>query len=320
MPTSSTRYIPSCDVFWVGSYPFKNPVSVCRKIIKNQHLLLHWPQLPKCSPRERLIAQTRAALKTKDRHFPKGYASGWNALWRLLKKSKNTHFQHFKTQMAGPITLFGKLNIKLSKKNSQRKLLRFVSLWLEHAFWQIHQIQQKDFTPILMLDEPHLPSYMGQTGSQQSRKTLRLLRSIILRLQKKGALVGVHCCNRISPANLISLNPDMIHFNVYHFPSQLKNSKQSIQAYLKNGGIIAWGVIPTLETLDSTNKIKIEKLLMESLEYIEGQGMSLRHILNQSMVAPTCGTGLLTVEESNSILDFATQLSVQLKSRYKLED
>lgn len=310
-------YTPNCDVFWVGSYPAKDPEKVCRGILKNTSMLLHWPQLPKRARVERVVDQTYAALSTPDDSFPKGAATGWNAMWRLLKKSKRrSKTGFFKTQIAGPITLFGKLQaggIKYEQKLSEQ-----VSLWLGHAYWQIDSIKENGFRPIVMLDEPLLPTYMGQASSARGKRTLKLLRSIVRRLKRRGAKVGIHCCNRISPATLIGLEVDLIHFDCFHFPTQTTQSRDTLREFLLRGGIIAWGVVPTAEVLNAASRTQVEKTLRDSIASMESRGLPLRRVLAQSMVAPTCGTGLLSSEKSAEIEEFTTSLSQALKSKYQL--
>jgi hypothetical protein len=314
-------YTPNCDVFAVGSYPFKDPVKACRRILGNPYVLLHWPQLPKRSKKEAQVHQTYAAIATPNDDFPKGAAAGWTAMWRLLKKPprrrgaarKDTHF---KTQIAGPITMFAKLGWGPDRDT---KLLQFMSLWLKHAYWQIDQIKDHGFRPVVVLDEPLLPNFLGPPGSPKARKTLRLLGSLVKRLKKRGAVIGVHCCNRISPVTLIDLGVDLIHFDAYYFPTQISRNRVELQRFLMDGGIVAWGAIPTNETLTETARVRVERGFHDILLSLEGRGLPLRKVLAQSMVAPTCGMGALTPESSDRIMEFATALSRSLKSRYKLD-
>ena len=324
-------YTPNCDAFWVGSYPLKDPMAASRRIVNTPSLLLHWPQLPKRAKKENFVEQTYAALATKDDNFSIGTAAGWNAMWRVLKRQPKAWLKHthFKTQLAGPITLFGKLQADgLSRRTKTARSLRskneqllrqYITLWLQHAYWQIDTIREAGFKPIVVLDEPLLPTYMGTSGTQRARKTMTLLKSIVKRLRRRGATVGIHCCNRISPTVLIATGADLVHFDAHYFPTQIARARSDIQAFLKNGGIVAWGIVPTTEMLTSANRAKIEKSLKDMLASMETRGLSLRSVLAQSMVAPTCGTGLLSTEQSDKILDFTTSLAQQLKSRYKLE-
>lgn len=229
---------------------------------------------------------------------------------------KNPRIPYFKTQVAGPITLFGKLQRAGTPK--EKELLGYVSIWLDHAFWQIGQIKNHGLKPILVIDEPQLPTYMGPASSAQAKRTLKLLRSIVKRLKSRGALVGIHCCNRIAPSALIDLGVDLVHFDAYDFPSQIQASREKLQQFLREGGTIAWGIIPIAETLNAGLEAKLEKRLGELFLSLETRGLPLRTVLAQSMVAPTCGTGSLTVEQSDKILNFATSLSKRLKTRYRL--
>lgn len=331
-------YTPNCDVFWPGSYPFKEPEPAIRRITKNPAMLLHWPQLPRRSRKERFLEQTYRALfggrkgKAKaesaasdsepDKHSPsaltKGTAAGWSAVWRAIARRKENYF---KTQITGPVTLTVKLQEKILQgrrgKNKQI-LLRYMGRWLNHAYWHIDMIRHHGFKPIVVLDEPLLPNYAGTSGSAQGRKVLRLLQSTVRRLKNRGALVGIHCCNRVSPSMLIHTGADLIHFDVYSFPSQFSRSRDQLQKFLADGGIVAWGIVPTTESLTPARRARLEKTLADVLANMEARGLPLKKVLAQSMIAPTCGTGSLTPRDSDEIMNFATELSRELKNRYKL--
>lgn len=308
-------YTPKCDVFSLGSYPHKDATAASRRLLKRPEILLHWPQLPKRSPHERLIEQTYASLLAsaqKKHGFPRGSASGWNATWRLLKSRKG---EVFKTQIAGPVTLFNKLH---STSTAQSELHHYIRYWLDHAYWQIDQIKDRGYKPLIVLDEPLLPNYMGSPGSQKARRITKLLRSIVVRLRRRGAQVGIHCCNRVSPATLIGFGTDLIHFDAHYFPTQISRARGELQKFISDGGIIAWGIIPTDGTLTKAAEVRLEKTFSDLLASLETRGLPLRTVLGQSMVAPTCGTSQLTVEQSERVIDFALSLSRSLKTRFKL--
>ncbi|MEW6056921.1 MAG: hypothetical protein AB1540_09935 [Bdellovibrionota bacterium] len=277
-------------------------------------MLPHWPQLPKRSKKERFLEQTVSALVHPGSDaFPRGSASGWSQMWHAMKDSRGSYY---KTQVAGPITLFGKFHGSGSK--GAQKLLESISLWLRHAYWQIEEIKDHGLKPILVLDEPLLPTFMGPLGSERAKRTLKLLRSIVKRLRRRGALVGVHCCNRISPSLLIDIGVDLIHFDAFYFPTQIIQAREELRRFMKDGGVVAWGIIPTNETLTSELKGKLEKNFAGILEFMESRNLPLKSVLAQSMISPTCGTGFLTVDQNEKIVDFANSLSLEMKKRYKL--
>lgn len=320
---SATSYVPNCDVLWIGSYPLRDPRMACRRILKEKEVLLHWPQLPKRSVSERMIPQTLAALKTADGSFPRGTASGWSAMWTLIGK-RGLKATHFKTHLTGPFTLFGR-----GAWGGGAEAVRFrvqVQRWFRHAYWQIDRIKEHGLVPVVVIDEPLLPELIkgtrATTDSVRPRRMLGHLAAVLRRLKRRGALTGVHCCNRVAPGALIDTGADLIHFDAHHFPTQVQESLPRLREFLRQGGIVAWGIVPTTETLDAGTRTEVEKRLFSILTNLaapgERHGLPLRAILAQSMVAPTCGTGLLSTEQSGKILEFAGTLSRQLKSLYKL--
>ncbi len=299
----SKKYLPYCDVFWPGSYPYTNAASACRLILKNENVLLHWPQLPKKSKKERMIEQTVSSFKNLDGSFKRGSASGFYKMLELLKKNRRGKEDFFKTQIAGPVTVFG-------KSFSKDSLLKKTDYWLKHAHFQIEAIQNADFHPIVVLDEPLL------SGNQ---KILRYLKKIIKRLKKENAIAGIHCCNRISPTTLIQTDADLIHFDAVQFPSLIRSSFSDLQKFLRQEGIIAWGIVPTTFVSSDLMEDKIEQGFLSLLESLVSRDLSMKQILSQSMISTTCGTGMLKNEQSMAVFECVSRISKRIKKRYKLD-
>lgn len=293
---------PNCDIFWPGSYPYLTATKACRQILKNENVLLHWPQLPKKSKKERMIEQTELSFKTKDGSFAKASASGFYKMLSLLIKNKRNKEYFLKTHIAGPVTLFGKIN-------SSGSLLKKTDLWLKHAEYQISIIQEEGFIPIIVLDEPLLRSHS---------KVLRYLSKLMARLTKKKAITGIHCCNRIMPSTLIQTGADLIHFDAAQFQSLIKASHLQLQKFLKDGGFIAWGIVPTNYTPNDLLEDKIEQNFMLLIESLVSRDLTLKQILKQSMISTTCGTGMLKQEQHLGIFECVSRISKRVKKRYKL--
>ncbi len=299
-----TRFKPCCDVLWIGSYPFTDPRKACRTALSEENVLPHWPQLPKRSRLERMVEQTLAAMKTKDGTFPSGTASTWNMIFRELKRRKKEAV-FFKSQIMGPLALFVGRQAGADAKGEPG-----MTDWNRHARSQIRQIRKHGYQPILMLDEPMLPSHV--------RNGLGDLIAALKQVQEEGALAGVHCCNRISPRILAETGADIIHFDAVHYPSLLNPSKKSLQNFLRGGGVIAWGIVPTTEPVEAQQLARIEKGFLDVIQSMEGLGLTVSKILSQSMIAPVCGTGLLKPAEALKILRATSDISKRIKSRYKL--
>ncbi len=322
----SLKFKPYCDVLWLGSYPLLDAKKAIKLYLNYPNIIPHWPQLPRKSNKERMLDQTIAAMEKPNGQFPMGYASGWNTAFKMLAKKKNIG-PYFKTHITGPLTVYAKFGLKKSKQNKKKKsfssielLMYSIDLWLKHAFWQIETIQEKGYIPILILDEPMLPTILSPSTGTRFSKVLKLFQSMIQRLQKKGALIGIHCCNRVSPEVLIKTGVDLIHFDTIHFNSLLMQSKEAIRNFLKEDGIIAWGIISTTDPIDNNSIQKTIKYFMEYLESLETKSLPLKKILSLSMISPICGTGYLKPEHSQKILDTTANTSNLIKNRYQLTD
>lgn len=302
-------YTPNCDVFPVGSYPYKNAEQAVRYALKHTNVLPHWPQLPKKSVKEKTLEQTKLALARADFSFAKGSAAGWASTWRYLGKKPPVK-EYFKTQLIGPITLFGKATAEDAEYKN----------WLTHMSWQISEIQKHGLKPIVVLDEPKLPSCIGTPKGY--KQTLKFYKALVKKMRTMKCLVGIHCCNRVSPKFLIETGADLIHFDAFHFQSLINAARQDLQDYIREGGIVAWGMIPAQESLDANLENKIEKKFYDLLASLESIGreseLSYKKVLAQSMIAPTCGTGLVGPQQGERVIQFTTKLSARIKRRYRL--
>jgi hypothetical protein len=80
-------------------------------------------------------------------------------------------------------------------------------------------------------------------------------------------------------------------------------------SFLERGKTIAWGAVPTL-------KDKIEKATLDEVGIIydsavtrlSARGIKKDTILEQSMITPSCGTGSLTVTQSEKVMSLLNQL------------
>ena len=87
---------------------------------------------------------------------------------------------------------------------------------------------------------------------------------------------------------------------------------------MDRGGILAWGGIPTGKTAD------IEKESAESLaELWEHQVKKLvrpnrdqADLLRQTLITPSCGTGSLSLEHAEKVLQLTKDVSANLRAKY----
>ena len=138
-------------------------------------------------------------------------------------------------------------------------------------------------------------------------------------IKKFGALTAVHCCGKCDWSVLIDSGVDIINLDGYFFAQNLSLFAAEVEVFLKNGGIIAWGIVPTLDS-DALEISDISTMISkfdEAIGYLKNKGINEELLLSQSMVTPSCGAGSLSVELAEKAMKLTNELSIKLKEKYK---
>ncbi|MDD3420591.1 MAG: hypothetical protein PHE78_08390, partial [Candidatus Gastranaerophilales bacterium] len=140
-------------------------------------------------------------------------------------------------------------------------------------------------------------------------------------LQENGALVGVHCCGKTDWSMIIDSEVDIINFDGFYFGESLALYAKQIEKFLKKGGYIAWGIVPTLDK-DALNTATLESLteiFENSKQYLLKKKLDEKLILNQSFITPSCGAGSLDVKGAEKAMKLCAQIAKTLHAKYKKE-
>ena len=74
---------------------------------------------------------------------------------------------------------------------------------------------------------------------------------------------------------------------------------------MQNGGKIAWGLVPTLDS-SALEKITLDDLVEnfeKSVNYLTKKGIDEKLIIDNSLVTSSCGAGSLSVELAVKAMD-----------------
>ena len=87
---------------------------------------------------------------------------------------------------------------------------------------------------------------------------------------------------------LLELGVEILSFDAYQIEFMPKEYASSVAEFLKGGGIISWGIIPTESTTLATQTPEtLAAILSNYWEVIaENTGLSLNQIAEQALVAP----------------------------------
>lgn len=189
------------------------------------------------------------------------------------------------------------------------------------ALWQIKQMSAAsgNSKPVIFLDEPAMSQWGTSSFMTVTKEVLvNSFKEISDTIKSHGGLSAIHCCGKADWDVLLEANVDIINLDGYFYAKSLSLYSKSIEKFLKNGGFIAWGIVPTLdkEALDKADlKFMVEKF-NEAIKYLVDKGVDKSLIISQSFITPSCGAGSLSEEQATKAMNLTLELSDYLKNEY----
>lgn len=191
------------------------------------------------------------------------------------------------------------------------------------ALWQIKKIKQASpsTTPIIFIDEPTM-SQFGTSAfiTVQENDIIESLKQISTVVKENGGLIGVHCCGKTDWDMILKTDIDILNFDAYSFSKSLTAYSLQISEFLKKGGFIAWGIVPTLDTeaLIQSDTNSLLNKLEEGISALASKGIDKNLILKQSLITPSCGAGCLNTELAEKAMKLTSNISKKLREKYEV--
>jgi methionine synthase II (cobalamin-independent) len=236
---------------------------------------------------------------------------------KFLGLIKRLNSDYAKGQIVGPFTLATSLTDKSGKCAFYDETLRDVivkTLSLK-ALWQIEKIKQTGAKPIIFIDEPSL-SQLGTSAfiTISKEDVISVIKEISDLIKENGAMSAIHCCGKCDWSMPIEAGVDIINLDAFFFAECLGTFSSKVNVFLKKGGKIAWGIVPTLdlEALETLTIDKLEKKFYNAINYLERKGIEREFILRNSLITPSCGAGILTVDLAEKAMSLTKELSERL--------
>ena len=239
----------------------------------------------------------------------------------FIKKLKEAKPAFVKGQIIGPFT-FGTSLVDRDKKcifyDETLKEIALKGLTLK-ALWLIKKFKEAspDSKPIIFMDEPTISQY-GTSAFITVKKedVIAGIKEISSVLQENGALVGIHCCGKSDWSLITESGVDILNFDGFYFGESLSLFSHDIEKFLKKGGKIAWGIVPTLDvdSLETSNIDKLAKKFEEAKTFLVNKGIDEKLINENALITPSCGAGSLTVEQAEKAMRLTSELAEFLRT------
>lgn len=264
---------------------------------------------------ERDVERFYQAIEEKDLsifRISEDYARGLRVL-KDLSRGNPERIKYIKAQVTGPIT-FG-----LSLTDQERKPiffdptlreilihhLSFKARWLEKT---LHDLFPETPT-ILFFDEPGL-SAIGSAFSGLNQEDV--IFSLNECFEAVKGLKGIHCCGNTDWSLLLSTKLDILSFDAYGYLENLSLYPKELEAFLKRGGILAWGIIPTSEEILKEEAQSLVKRFEKGLETLTKEGIDPM-LLKRAILTPSCGMGSLSIELAERVCHLTAEVSKRLR-------
>jgi hypothetical protein len=247
-------------------------------------------------------------------------ASGFFTFLKSIQSS-TAKYAALKGQVTGPVTTgIGVMDEKgtpiLYDDNLRDILIKLLGL---KGLWQAEEMRKINpaLQPIIFIDEPGIVSF-GSTGF--SGVTMEMVSESVAEvidfIRKNGALAGIHICANGDWGPALSSAADIISFDAYFYFDNFILYKEQLTQFLKRGGILAWGIVPTGDPLviEKETTSSLYAKWREQLTILSSFGFSEAELMQQTLIAPSCGTGSLTPELAEKVLVMTAEVSDLAKS------
>jgi hypothetical protein len=273
-----------------------------------------WPQLPKVSlyedmyvqasqnfpgiaidfDKERLSFDTARFEQELDEYFVKMDSADTFVLTaeysRIFHKFLSRELQGYKAirgQVTGPVSFGLKVldeDLKPLIYNEEARTILFDFIQRKVNI-QYQELKKKNPNAFVWVDEPGLGYvFSGFSGynEQHAREDYHKF------AEGLEGPKGLHLCAEVNLPYLLELGVEILSFDAYQIGFMPREYAGSVAEFIKKGGVISWGIIPTESTALATQTPETLAAILSSYwEAVSGNtGLSLNQIAEQALVAP----------------------------------
>lgn len=252
--------------------------------------------------------------------LPEEAATGFYAFLDYVREKGSGEAAFFKGQLAGPLTVG--LNLKdargrLAYYEDQTRDLLVKTLAL-HGRWQALKLAELGRPAIIFVDEPGVSVYGKSDYITITREMIkRDLNEIFEQIHSAGALAGVHSCDAIDWSILYQCDLEIVNLDAYNFGESLIPFAGELKDFMSRGGILALGMVPTSEKAFSETGESLAERLEKIWASLRARGIPERQLLDQTLITPACGTGLLDTALAGRIYRLTREISAVVRELAK---
>jgi hypothetical protein len=301
-----------CDTTAMGIMPHRDIGKALELVLSLD--IPFWPQLPNVSlyedmyiqtsgnfpgikidfERGRLIFNTKRFQEELEVYFTKMEHPDTYALTEeysmVFKKFLSRDLQSYKAirgQITGPVSFGFKVldeNLKPIIYNEEVKTILFDFIQ-KKVNVQYQELKVKNQNAFVWVDEPGLGYVFSGLSGYNDQQAKEDYHNFIQGLEGPR---GLHLCANVNLPYLLELGVEILSFDAFQIGFMPKEYAQSVAEFIKKGGVISWGIVPTESPiLANQTPEKLASILSNYWEVIsENTGLALKQIADQALIAP----------------------------------
>ncbi|HTY44509.1 MAG TPA: hypothetical protein VMD52_00745 [Patescibacteria group bacterium] len=319
----------------IGSLPHKDAAAALEVVLRNCARAPFWPQLPKRDIREGMTAQFSEQLpclkvtstglafspEQKEKELEtfyekviaadtdyfkisRHYAQGLYAFYEKLRETGTADIEFIKCHTVGPFTMAGAVNDEkgvslLYDPVFSQAILKGLSM---KARWQLAFFRKFGKKMIMFIDEPFLACFGSAYTPVNREDVIRILRELAADIKSPDTLIGVHCCGNTDWSVFTDTDDiDIINFDAFAFLDRLILYAADLKRFLRRGGILCWGIVPTQEFTGKEDAAFLVKRIEAGIAVLEKKGLERELLLENLIISPSCGAGNLDIASAAGI-------------------
>ncbi len=262
------------------------------------------------------VKEEGASIEESRFAFSASTSRGFDAFLEAISQLEKCPFA-LKGQITGPFTMLTGIKDQEGKLSFFNPILReaVVKAISLKAFYQVKRMKELCPQVILFLDEPALAGFgSSQMVGITREDAISDLKSVVDEVAEAGAVAGIHVCANTDWSLVMDAGITILSFDAYSYFDKLILYRDRLMRFLDEGNTIAWGLVPTLNTEDLLRE-DVSSLFDRWKRCGEEFGYDDTCLVEQSLITPSCGTGLLTIDQAERALDLTRALSLRIRGR-----
>ncbi len=312
MSDAKLKFLPGCQTTGMSILPHTDVDKALSLALSLD--IPFWPQLPRVSFYEDMYAQAsydfpgviidpaEEKIRFNTRKFeeelseysvrmanPEAFAlsDGYDTVYQRFLNQDLRGYSAIHGQVTGPVNLGFRINDEDSKPiiyNEQVRVLLFDFIRRKFIA-QLKQLRGKNRNAFVWLDEPGLIwVFSGITGYND----IHAKQDYQDFLQGWDGLKALHLCSNVNLAYLLGLGINFLSFDAYQMQIMPRGYTRDVVEFLRKGGIISWGIVPTEPAvLSQETPETIATLILGYWEIIsQNSDLPMEQIARQALLAP----------------------------------